>query len=171
MMGNFFAEFREFAERGNAIDMAVGVIAGAAMNGVVNSLVKDVIMPPIGLMLGDMDMSAISITLSGNTRIGIGLFMNSIIGFILTMLGVFLFVRFLNKMQIKKASDKRSCPFCFSSISTKAIKCPYCCSVVEPIKGALVKNNRLDKLIGGIGEIDPIKSLKKVKKHIKKIVK
>jgi len=170
-MKSFLAEFREFAERGNAIDMAVGVIAGAAMNGVVNSLVKDVIMPPIGMMLGDMDMSAISITLSGNTKIGIGLFMNSFVGFILTMFAVFLFVRFLNKIQIKKASDKRSCPFCFSLISSKATKCPFCNSAVQPIQGALTKNKGLDKLIGGIGEIDPIKSLKKVKKHIKKIVK
>lgn len=171
MTKGFLAEFREFSERGNAIDMAVGVIAGAAMNGVVNSLVKDVIMPPIGLMLSDMDMSAISITLSGNTKIGIGLFMNSFIGFVLTMFGVFLFVRFLNRIQMKKASDKRNCSFCFSSISAKAVKCPNCCSAIEPIKGALSKNNRLDKIIGEIGEIDPIKSLKKVKKHIKKIVK
>lgn len=171
MMKRFLSEFREFSERGNAIDMAVGVIAGAAMNGVVNSLVKDVIMPPIGMMLGDMDMSAISINLSGNTKIGIGLFMNSFVGFIITMFAVFLFVRFLNKLRMKKASDKRSCPFCFSSISTKATKCPFCCSSVEPTNKPLSKDNRLDKLIGEIGEIDPIKKLKKVKKHIKKIVK
>ena len=69
-MKKFLAEFREFAERGSAIDMAVGVIAGAAMNSVVNSLVKDIIMPPIGLLLGNMDMSEITIALSGNTKIG-----------------------------------------------------------------------------------------------------
>lgn len=168
-MKKFLAEFREFAERGSAIDMAVGVIAGAAMNSVVNSLVKDIIMPPIGLLLGNMDMSEITIALSGNTKIGIGLFLNSVVGFILTMFAVFLFVKSFNKVRTKKASDKRDCPFCLSSIPLKATKCSFCCSAVKPvINKSLPKDDGLEKLIDGI---NPIKNIKSVKKIYKKIVK
>jgi large conductance mechanosensitive channel len=167
MLKKFLSEFREFAERGSAIDMAVGVIAGAAMSGVVNSLVKDVIMPPIGLMLGDMDMSAIAINLSGETKIGVGLFMNSIVGFILTMLAVFLFVRIVNKLRTAKAAATRDCPYCFTKISTKATKCPNCCSPVRPIKTAAPKNAGLEKLMD---EINPVKNLKAIGSKVKEIV-
>lgn len=166
MLKRFMSEFREFAERGNAIDMAVGVIAGAAMNGVVNSLVKDVIMPPIGMMMGDMDMSAIAIHISENTTIGIGLFMNAIVSFILTMFAVFLFVRTMNKLRLKKATATHDCPYCFTKISIKATKCPNCCSAVKPVKPG--KNGGLNVLIG---EINPINTLKTAHKKIKKIVK
>lgn len=160
------SEFRDFAERGNAIDMAVGVIAGAAMNGVVNSLVKDIIMPPIGLVLGNMDMSAITISISENTRIGIGLFMNALVSFILTIFAVFVFVRIMNKLRLKKAIATRDCPYCFTKISTNATKCPNCCSLVKPVKP--VKDGGLNVLIG---EINPINTLKTAQKKIKKIVK
>ncbi len=145
MIGKFLKEFREFAERGSAIDMAVGVIAGAAMNGVVASLVTDVIMPPIGLMLGDMDMSAITIKISDTTTIGIGLFMNSLVSFILTMFAVFLFVRLMNKLRTAKAATTRDCPYCFTGISVNATKCPNCCSAVKPLKVAPVPKGELDK--------------------------
>lgn len=166
MLKRFMSEFREFAERGNAIDMAVGVIAGAAMNGVVNSLVKDVIMPPIGLVLGNMDMSAITISISENTKIGIGLFMNALVSFILTIFAVFVFVRVMNKLRLKKATATRDCPYCFTKISIKASKCPNCCSLVKPAKP--VKDGGLNVLIS---EINPINTLKTAHKKIKKIVK
>ena len=132
-------EFRNFAERGSAIDMAVGVIAGAAMNSVVNSLVTDIIMPPVGLMLGNMDMSAISIALSGDTKIGIGLFMNSLVSFALTMFAVFLFVRMMNILRAKKVKINRDCPYCFTSIPANAVKCPNCCS---DLKRKIKKNTK-----------------------------
>jgi large conductance mechanosensitive channel len=164
----FLQEFREFAERGNAIDMAVGVIAGAAMNGVVNSLVKDIIMPPIGLMLGDMDMSAISIALSGGAKIGIGLFMNSLAGFILTMFAVFVFVRMVNKLRTQKAALTRECPYCRLNVPARAIKCPNCLSKLTPVKFKSQQGGGLDKLIK---EINPLEGLKSVRNKIKKIVK
>ena len=157
MIRKFLKEFREFAERGSAIDMAVGVIAGAAMNGVVNSLVKDVIMPPVGLMLGDMDMSAIAISLSGNSKIGIGLFLNSVVGFILTMFAVFIFVRMVNKFRTAKATTTRACPYCCTQISTKATKCPNCCSAVKPVKIAPPEQSR---------KFNPLENLKNIRKKI-----
>ena len=167
-MKKFLQEFREFAERGNAIDMAVGVIAGAAMGSVVNSLVKDVIMPPIGMMLGNMDMSAIAIRISENTTIGIGMFLNALVSFILTMFAVFIFVRVVNKLRTAKADTTRECPYCKTKISVDATKCPNCCSSVKPVKVAAPEEGGLEKLVGNIS---PIKHLKKVKKHIEKIVK
>jgi large conductance mechanosensitive channel len=153
MAKSFFAEFKEFAERGNAIDMAVGVIAGAAMNSVVNSLVKDIIMPPIGMMLGNMDMSAIAIRISDTTTIGIGLFMNSLVSFILTMFAVFLFVRVMNKLRTAEAATTRECPYCKTQISVDATKCPNCCSAVKPVKVAAPEEGEVGKIIGGIGDM------------------
>ena len=169
MIAKFLKEFRDFAERGSAIDMAVGVIAGAAMNGVVNSLVKDIIMPPVGFLLGNTDMSQIAIQLSSNTKIGIGLFLNSIVGFILTMFAVFLFVRMVNKFRTGRAATTRDCPYCFTKVSVKATKCPNCISKLTPIKQPSKEQREgLEKLVD---EINPIKNLKVIKKKIKKIVK
>lgn len=167
MIGKFLKEFREFAERGSAIDMAVGVIAGAAMNSVVNSLVKDVIMPPIGLLLGNTDMSDIAISL-GNTKIGIGLFMNSLVSFILTMFAVFLFIKMVNNFRTAKSATTRECPYCFTNISVKATKCPNCCADVVPVDAPLAPEAGIDKLIK---DINPIKKLGVIRKKIKKIVK
>ncbi|GHS99845.1 large-conductance mechanosensitive channel [Bacteroidia bacterium] len=173
MFKNFFAEFKDFAQKGSAIDMAVGVITGAAMNGVVNSLVKDIIMPPIGLLLGDMDLSAYFWVLSGGhdahfntaaaaqaagaTTLNIGLFVNSLISFIITLFAIFMFVKMANKLRTPKAVTTRTCPYCQTTISMAATKCPNCCSGVKPMKPVAAVDSEIS--IGGI--------MKKIKKAVK----
>lgn len=147
MAGKFLKEFREFAERGNAIDMAIGIIVGSVMTGVVNSLVKDVIMPPIGLLIGGVDFSQWFFVLAGGngqtfntiaeaqaagaTTLNLGVFLNTVISFIITMFAAFLIVRTVNKMKSKKAVTTRACPYCKSSVDITATKCPHCCSALK----------------------------------------
>ena len=147
-MSKFLKEFREFAERGNAIDMAIGIIVGSVMTGVVNSLVKDVIMPPIGLLIGGVDFSQWFFVLAGGadktfntiaeaqaagaTTLNLGVFLNTVISFIITMFAAFLIVRTVNKMKSKKAVTTRACPYCKSSVDMTATKCPHCCSALKP---------------------------------------
>lgn len=170
---NLLKEFRAFVERGSAIDMAVGIIVGSVMTGVVNSLVKDIMMPPIGLLIGGVDFSQMFIVLSGGrpdvkyatveaaqaagaTTMNIGVFMNSVVSFFITMFAIFLFVRVVNKMRSKQPVTTRSCPFCKTSISKAATKCPNCCSNVKPEEvdapqeSELAKDiKRLKKIAGG----------------------
>jgi large conductance mechanosensitive channel len=140
-------EFREFALRGNLVDMAVGIIIGAAFTLVVNSLVKDIVMPPIGMALGGVDFTDLFISLSGESypslaaaqaagaaTINYGLFINTLINFIITALAVFFLVRAMNRLRsapAPAAPDTKDCPFCASSISLKATRCPHCTSVLE----------------------------------------
>lgn len=147
---NFLKEFKAFMEKGSAIDMAVGIIVGSVMTGVVNSLVKDIIMPPIGLLIGGVDFSQLFVVLAGGngqhfptveaaqaagaTTMNIGVFLNSIVSFLITMFAIFLFVRTVNKMRDKKPTTTRTCPYCKTSINIAATKCPNCCSVVEPVE-------------------------------------
>ncbi|MBN1281652.1 MAG: large conductance mechanosensitive channel protein MscL [Alphaproteobacteria bacterium] len=171
MFNNFLCEFKSFIEKGNAIDMAVGIIVGSTMTGVVNSLVKDIIMPPIGLLIGGVDFSQLFIVLSGEgarystvaaaqsagaTTLNIGLFINSLTSFLITMFAMFLFVRTVNKIRGK--SLKRTCPYCKSSIDAMATKCPNCCSEVKPEK--------VEKSI-----IDSTVLVSKIKRKIKKVIK
>lgn len=159
---NLLKEFRAFIERGSAIDMAVGIIVGSVMTGVVNSLVKDIIMPPIGLLIGGVDFSQLFVILSGGeagvhyntveaaqaagaTTMNIGVFLNSIVSFLITMFAVFLFVRTVNKMRSKQPVTTRACPYCKSSINIAATKCPQCCSDVEPIEAGAVEDSDLAK--------------------------
>ena len=110
---NIFKEFSSFVQRGNAIDMAVGIIVGSVMTSVVNSLVKDVLMPPIGLLVGGVDFSQLFVTLSasaekfetvaqaqaaGVATLNYGMFLNSVVSFFITMFAIFLFVRTMNKI-------------------------------------------------------------------------
>ena len=147
MASKFLKEFRDFAERGNAIDMAIGIIVGSVMTGVVNSLVKDVIMPPIGLLIGGVDFSQWFFVLAGGngqtfntiaeaqaagaTTLNLGVFLNTVISFIITMFAAFLIVRTVNKMKSKKAVTTRACPYCKSSVDMTATKCPHCCSALK----------------------------------------
>ena len=141
-------EFKKFAMRGNVVDMAVGIIIGGAFGTIVKSLVADVIMPPIGLLLGGVDFSDLFITLkegatagpyatlaaaqeAGAVTISYGLFMNSVISFLIVAFAVFLLIRGINKLQAEEEPaepDTRECPFCLSSIAIKATRCPNCTS-------------------------------------------
>lgn len=148
-----FSEFKKFALRGNVVDMAVGIIIGAAFGTIVQSMVKDILMPPIGLLLGNVDFSNLFFTLkegtvagpyaslkvaadAGAVTLNIGLFMNHIISFLIVAFCVFMLVRSMNKLQKEKevepaAPSTKDCPFCFETISIKAKKCPKCTSVLE----------------------------------------
>ena len=143
-------EFREFAMRGNVVDMAVGIIIGGAFGTIVKSLVADVIMPPIGLLLGGVDFSDLFITLkegavagpyatlasaqaAGAVTVSYGLFLNSVISFLIVAFAVFLLIKSINKLQKAEAAapaepTMKDCPFCLSSIAIKATRCPHCTS-------------------------------------------
>jgi len=177
-------DFKVFIERGNAVDMAVGIIVGSVMTSVVNSLVKDVIMPPIGLLIGGVDFSQWFIVLSGGaadthyttveaaqaagaTTLNIGLFLNSVVSFFITMFAIFLFVRIMNKTRDKKAVSTRACPYCTSTVSVAAVKCPHCCSALEAVKPVEAQDSDLKKGIKSFSNLT--KSVaKKVSKKITK---
>src|SRR5262245_44814928 len=139
-------EFKEFIARGNVIDMAVGIIIGVAFGKIVSSLVADVIMPPIGLALGSVDFSSLFFSLKGNyptvaaakaasaPTINYGLFINSIIEFLIVAFAVFLLLKAINNLRRKpedKPADTTECPFCCTKIPTKAMRCPACTSELK----------------------------------------
>ena len=137
-------EFKKFILRGNVVDMAVGIIIGVAFGAIVNSLVQDIIMPPVGLVLGNVDFANLFINLSGNyatladaqkagaATLNVGVFVNTIINFIIVALVVFLVVKQVNRMQKpaqpEAAPAAKDCPFCFTAIPVKAKRCPNCTS-------------------------------------------
>ncbi len=135
-------EFKEFAVRGNVVDMAVGIIIGAAFSKIVSSLVKDVVMPPIGLLLGKVDFSQLSIVLREKTdtadavTINYGIFLNTVIDFVIVAFVIFLVIRQMNKMKRQeepKPETTKACPFCKSTIDLHATRCPQCTSeLTEP---------------------------------------
>ncbi len=143
-------EFKEFAMRGNMLDMAVGIIIGAAFGTIVSSLVKDIIMPPIGLLLGNVDFSNIFLVLkdpgaggyatvdaaknAGAVTMNIGIFINAIISFLIVAFSVFLLIKSFNSLKRKEAPaapDTKSCPYCFSTVAIKASRCPNCTSELQ----------------------------------------
>ncbi len=148
MFKGFLKEFREFAMRGNVVDMAVGIIIGAAFGAIVKSLVSDIIMPPIGLILGNVDFSNLFLVLkdgaaqagpyasldlaqkAGAVTINYGLFLNSVVSFLIVAFAVFLLVRGLNRLkrQEEAAPTTRECPHCLSKVPIKAVRCAYCTS-------------------------------------------
>lgn len=181
---SIFKEFAAFINRGSAIDMAVGIIVGSVMTSVVNSLVKDIIMPPIGLLIGGIDFSQFFVVLSGGepgvhyntvaaaqaagaTTMNIGVFLNSIVSFLITMFAIFLFVRTVNKLRDKKPANTRTCPYCKTTISNAATKCPNCCSDVEPVETAPVQQGELTKGLKNLGKITTgqIAKIKKITKR------
>jgi large conductance mechanosensitive channel len=145
-------EFKEFAMRGNEVDMAVGIIIGAAFGAIVRSLVDDVIMPPIGLILGNVDFSNLYLVLkspanagsfgslaeaktAGAVAISYGVFLNQVISFLIVAFAVFILIRGMNKLKFQKElppaePTTKECPECFSIINLKAKRCPECTSVL-----------------------------------------
>jgi len=143
-----FKEFKEFALKGNVIDLAVGIIIGAAFNKVVQSLVNDIIMPPIGMIMGKMDFSALFFNLSGKpyetlveakkagaATINYGLFINTAVDFAIMAFVVFVMVRQINRLRREAPAapvpDTKECPFCLSKVAIKAVRCPCCTSALE----------------------------------------
>jgi large conductance mechanosensitive channel len=148
-----FKEFKEFAMRGNVVDMAVGIIIGAAFGLIVKSLVADIIMPPIGLLLGNVDFSNLFVVLkegtspgpflaladaqkAGAVTINYGLFINTVINFLIVAFAIFLLIRGLNKLKREKVAPAeepttKDCPHCLSTIQIKATRCPFCTSELQ----------------------------------------
>ena len=132
-MKKFFGEFKTFIMRGNVLDLAVGVIIGAAFQAIVTSLTSDIISPILGLF-GGMNFDRYALTI-GNVSIGYGKFLTAVINFIIMAFVIFLIVKLVNKiMAIGKKPEEQAepttkiCPFCQSEISIKATKCPHCTS-------------------------------------------
>ena len=143
-------EFKEFALRGSVLDMAVGIIIGAAFGAIVSSLVSDVLMPPIGLLLGHVDFSNLYVVLAagkvpgpyaslaaaqqaGAVTLNYGLFINRVISFLIVAFSLFLIIRAMNRMQKKAEAapaepTTKECPFCGTQIPIKAVRCPNCTS-------------------------------------------
>lgn len=127
-------EFKEFAMRGNVIDMAVGIIIGTAFGKIITSLVNDIIMPPIGLLLGKIDFSNLAITLHHATpqataiTVRYGLFINTIIDFVIVAFAMFVVIKQANKFIKKPAPTTKDCNYCYSKIPLKASRCPNCTS-------------------------------------------
>jgi len=139
-------EFKEFAMRGNVVDMAVGIIIGAAFGKIVSSLVKDIIMPPIGKLMGNVDFSDLFINLSsgsyeslkaaqdaGAATINYGIFINTVLDFVIVAFAIFMLIRAMNKMKRKEepaAATTKDCPECLSKIPLAAKRCAYCTTPV-----------------------------------------
>lgn len=155
MLKNVLNEFKKFAMRGNVMDMAVGIIIGAAFGKIVDSLVKDIIMPPLGYVMGQVDFANKYITLidgsvagpyasldaakqAGAVTINYGMFLNTVISFIIVAFAVFMLIKAMNTLQAKLDKNEenstpaapvtKECPFCCSVIPVKACKCPNCTS-------------------------------------------
>lgn len=141
-------EFKAFVTRGNVLDLAVGLIIGGAFNKIVSSLVDDILMPPIGLLLGRADFSNLYINLSGQqyetlarareagaATINYGLFINTIIQFVIVAFAVFLLVHQVNRMkksEVPPPPSTKTCPHCFTTIPIEATRCPNCTTHLEP---------------------------------------
>ncbi len=146
-----FKEFREFAVKGNMIDMAIGIIIGGAFGTIVKSLVEDVIMPPIGMMLGNIDFSNLHILLkdgakaaapyasladakaAGAVTINYGIFINSVISFLIVAWVVFLMVKLINRLKREQpaAATTKECGYCHMAIPLSATRCPHCTSELK----------------------------------------
>ncbi len=142
-------EFREFAVRGNVLDMAIGIIIGAAFGKIVTSFVGDILMPPVGLILGNADFSNLFINLSGKSyativeakaagaaTLNVGVFLNTVIDFLIVAFAIFLLVRQINRLKRQPeaapaAPTTKECAFCFSSIPVRASRCPHCTSELK----------------------------------------
>jgi large conductance mechanosensitive channel len=140
--------FKDFIMRGNVVDLAVGIIIGAAFGKIVSSLVNDVLMPPLGLILGKMDFSGLFINLSGQAypslaaakaagapTINYGIFINTIVDFLIVAAAIFFIIlqvdRLRKRTEAPAAPSTKSCPYCLSTIAIQATRCPHCTSDVK----------------------------------------
>lgn len=153
MIKNMVSEFKKFVMRGSVIDMAVGIIIGGAFTKIVNSMVADIMMPPLGLLMGKVDFSNWFVVLkqgaeagpyaslsaaqaAGATTLNIGTFLNAVISFIIVALCIFLLIKVINKVNAPKeeapaAPATKKCPFCCSEIALEATRCPHCTSEIK----------------------------------------
>jgi large conductance mechanosensitive channel len=151
-------EYQKFAIRGNVVDMAVGIIIGAAFNGIVQSLVKDVLTPPLGLLMGGVDFTNLFVVLkegttpgpyatleaarsAGAATINLGVFINALVSFLLVSFAVFLLVRYINEMREPDTGPPpppttKKCPHCISDVPIQATRCPHCTSELEEAEAA-----------------------------------
>jgi large conductance mechanosensitive channel len=145
----FVQEFKEFAMRGNVIDLAVGIVIGAAFGDIVTSLVNDIIMPPIGMLLGSVDFTDLFINLTdthydslvaakeaGAATINYGVFLNTVINFLIVAFAIFLVIKQINRLQREPEEapaepTTKDCPYCLSAIPIGAKRCPQCTSHLE----------------------------------------
>ena len=153
-MKDMIGEFKKFIMRGNVIDMAVGIIIGGAFTKIVNSMVADILMPPLGLLLGKVDFSNWFVVIkegaekagpyttmeaaqaAGATTLNLGLFLNAVISFIIVAFCVFLLIKAINKLNAPKEAapapvTTKKCPYCCSEIALEATKCPHCTSELK----------------------------------------
>jgi large conductance mechanosensitive channel len=150
-----FQDFKKFVLRGNMIDLAVGIVIGAAFSSIVNSLVNDIIMPPIGLITGRVNFDQLLFVIqqgdppgpyltraaaqdAGAVTINYGQFINALISFVIIALAVFLLIRVINRLYVEKEAEEtqagpvvKECPFCFKEIPNEASRCPFCTSHLE----------------------------------------
>ncbi len=142
-----FKEFKEFASKGNVVDLAVGVVIGGAFGKIVSSFVADILMPPIGLLLGKVDFSNLFLNLSGKEAktlaeakaagiptLNYGLFLNSVVDFLIVAFAIFLVIQQINKLKKPEpvaAPATKDCPYCFSAIAVRASRCPNCTSSLK----------------------------------------
>jgi large conductance mechanosensitive channel len=139
-----FKEFKEFAMRGNVVDMAVGIIIGAAFGKIVNSFVTDILMPPIGVLVGKVDFANLFLNLSGKSyeslagakaagaaTLNYGLFLNTMMDFVIVAFTIFLLIRQVNRLKAGPELTTKECPHCLSKIALKASRCPHCTSELK----------------------------------------
>lgn len=142
-----FKEFKEFAMRGSVIDLAIGIIIGTAFGKIVTSFVNDLIMPPIGLLLGKVDFSNLFINLSGKdyqtlaeakaagaATVNYGMFINTVLDFLIVAFVIFFIVRQINRLKRQEEAapaTTKECPYCFTEIPLKAFKCPHCTADIK----------------------------------------
>jgi len=145
-MSKVLGEFKTFIMRGNVVDMAIGLSVGVAFTTVVKSLVDDIIMPPIGVFVGQVDFSQLFISLSGEhfatlkdaqdagaATMNVGLFINALINFLIVGIVIFFLIKALNRIEPPPPPPAtKDCPFCLSKVPDQATRCPYCTSQLEP---------------------------------------
>jgi large conductance mechanosensitive channel len=146
MLKGLLKDFEKFAMRGNVIDMAVGIIIGVAFGKIVTSLVNDILMPPIGVVLGKVDFSSLFLTLSGGpyasldqakkagaATLNYGVFINTVLDFLIVSLAIFFVIRQVNRLLPKEEAllaQTKACPYCCSDIPVAATRCPHCTSTL-----------------------------------------